>query len=374
MNPNFESDDYYEILGLDRNVDENTIRKTYKNLAKKYHPDRHPEDKEKYANIFKKIAEAYDTLSDPEKRKKYDTFGKQGLKQSGQSVDPMEMFNRFFGGSNPFGFPGFGGSHNVFNQKTERTRQVSLLEHNIHLDMKTLYNGKMVKLSINRKHIYTSDDIPIQSEKYMDACTRCELCNGVGQINEMRNIGPGFAIQQSSVCRKCSGSGHKLKNGYIIKDLKEIIEVDVKPGTPKGTKFIFEKKGDMVPGHPISDLIVIILEKPDPNGEVYRDGNDIHINYKIPLADALINNTISYKHFDNRILNINHDYIITPNMTKKVKGEGMPILNSQNKLKGDLYFHFNVIFPTHINPNDKVMLSKVLKITPLDKGIPVNLI
>ena len=358
MEPNFESDNYYEILGLSKTATEQEIRKRYKTYAKKYHPDRQEDkDKERCSNIFKKISEAYEILSDPEKRQNYDKFGKEGVKNNIQGVNPFDIFNNIFGGFSGFNFGDIGSQ--MFGNNKHTNVRVAPLEHRLHLDVKTIYNGKKVKLSIKRKRIFSNTNKIVEPHEMSNTYTNCDKCRGTGRLSQTIQIGPGMVTTRNMGCDKCMGNGLVLKSEYVSKEVEEIIIVDIKPGTMEGTKYIYENKGDMLPGRPVSDLIVIVLGKTDSNAE--RAGNDIHVKMDMNLGDALIGTIVSFKHFDERVLNIKKDFIICPNMVKKVKGEGMPILGKNEK--GDLYIHFNVVFPEKLTSEEKKSIGKVFKVS-----------
>lgn len=332
--PNFESKDYYEILGLPRDADEDIIRKTYKKYVKEYHPDRNIQDKEKAAIIFKKITEAYEVLSDPQKRQAYDRFG-HNPPTAGVSMDAFDILSSMFGGS--FNFGNFG---NLGNTGGPRGR-VRPLEHSVYLDLKTIYKGKKVKLNIERKHIFTIDNQPVDPNRYQNYSEICSHCKGQGQTIHVQPIGPGMVRQHSAACGKCMGTGYGLKSGYIIKDIKETISIDVPPGTLYETRFEIPNKGDMLPGCKVADLHLYVLEKVDP---IYRrQGQDIHTEHWISLGDALYGKEIYFTHLDERILRLCHNSMITPDMVKKIDGEGLPYPGGNKR--GDLYLTFKIRFP-----------------------------
>jgi len=353
MEPNFDSDDYYQVLGLKKDDDDDTIRKTYKKLAKKYHPDRNPDNKEACTKIFKQVTEAYEILSNPEKRQHYDQFGK--IKEGGgPTIDPFDIFSQLFGGFNkgPFG----GG--NPFHQRAPPERRAKPTEHSVYLDVSQIYNGKQVKLNIERKHIFSPDGSPIDTSKYMNAVEKCGSCKGQGITTRLRQVGGGFISQETIHCSNCSGIGFMLKTGYKIKEVKEMVTIDVPKGTPFKTRFEIPQKGDMIPGYPVADVHIYVLEKPLP--KYRREGNDLHVDFDIKLADALIGKELYFTHLDSRVIRLISNAIIVPDTIKKITGEGF-----QSTMRtGDLYLHFKIQFPQSLSKKQASLLHSILPLTP----------
>lgn len=343
MKSNFKSEDYYEILGVDKQADEEEIRKKYKNLAKQYHPDRNPNKKEECTIIFKQITEAYEVLSDKEKRTHYDKYGKEGIKMEHGGFNPFDIFEQMFGG---------------IRMNTKR-RNIPPLKHTIVMDLKEIYNGKKVKISIERKQIFTPENQPLDPHKYEQAAQQCITCQGQGKSVKLVQLAPGFISQQMIPCETCQGAGYTLYDSYKTKNVKETIIIDVKPGTPYQSCFEIPHKGDMIPGYPVADLEVYIVENPNP--QYRRYGQDIHIDYTISLAEALIGKEIYFTHFDGRILKLKHDDIITPELIKKVSNEGLPYPDQPRK--GNLYLKFKIQFPTKLTKSQQKQLAQIFPLS-----------
>lgn len=233
--------DYYKVLGVDKNATQDEIKRAYKKLAVKYHPDRNPGDKEAEEK-FKEINEANEVLSDPEKRQKYDQFGDDWK-------NPNAGFDPFAGGFDPFGdiFGGFRQSHRVIKGQS--------LKCTVKLTIKDIYCGceKELKVKVGKKCASCNGTGG-------DSCT-CSTCGGSGMVTETRRQGNSM-FQTMHPCSACGGSGkiHKTVcskcHGKGLEEVETIIKVTIPKGTEEGTVFTFEGKGS----EPI---------EPGVNGDIY---------------------------------------------------------------------------------------------------------
>ncbi|GFS41287.1 DNAJ heat shock family protein [Actinidia rufa] len=343
--------DYYKILQVDRNAREEDLKKAYRKLAMKWHPDKNPNNKKEAEDKFKKISEAYEVLSDPQKRAVYDQYGEEGLK--GQMPSPSEaggpggttffstgdgptsfrftprnandIFTEFFGSSSPFG--GMGGG------------------------------GGGMRGGGSRFGSFFGDDF------------FGPFGEGGGGGGFMNQSGPRKAppIEQTLPCsleELYKGATKKMKISREIADtsgktmpVEEILTINIKPGWKKGTKITFPEKGNEQPNVIPSDLVFIIDEK--PHSVFTRDGNDLVVTQKIPLADALTGHTVRLTTLDGRNLSIPINNVIHPNYEEVVPREGMPIPKDPSK-KGDLRIKFNPKFPTRLTPEEKAGIKKLL--------------
>ncbi|XP_058219908.1 uncharacterized protein LOC131330375 [Rhododendron vialii] len=341
--------DYYKILGVDRNAKEEDLKKAYRKLAMKWHPDKNPNNKKEAEAKFKQISEAYDVLSDPQKKAVYDQYGEEGLKgvpppDAGGPGGPGgatyfstgdgpttfrftprnadDIFAEIFGGSSPFG--GMGGG---------------------------MRGGGSRFGSLFGDDMFTS------------------FGHGVGGGPMHQSAGPRKAppIEQRLPCsleELYKGTTKKMKISREIADasgktmpVEEILTIDIKPGWKKGTKITFPEKGNEQPGVIPSDLIFIIDEK--PHSVFTRDGNDLVVTEKMPLSEALTGHTVRLNTLDGRTLTIPINNVIHPDYEEVVRGEGMPIPKDPTK-KGNLRIKFNVKFPTRLNPEQKAGIKKLL--------------
>mgnify|MGYP001441603090 CR=1 FL=1 len=351
------SNSYYDILNINKNASENEIKKAYRKLAMKYHPDRNPNNKEECETKFKEISEAHNVLSDPQKRKHYDMFGKEGSSNASNFSSPFDMFNNF---------------SNIFNtNSTPQKRKPKLKEKIIHLELKDLYNGKN-EIFINQQKIKCDLCNGLGCKNKNDIII-CDLCNGQGKIKKIQRMGPVIS-QTISDCYKCRGKGKTIKEGSlcnkcqggktIIKTSK--IDIYIQPGTYHGEKILLRGKGDWdIELNEYGDLLIIINEIKS-KGDMIREGENLIMNKKISLVDSLCGFEFIIKHLDNRYLKIKVDDIIKPNDRRVIKGEGMKKNNELDEF-GDLIINFSIIYPDELSEKRKEYLRKI--IPQIDKQI-----
>lgn len=242
---------YYELLGVSQDASKDEIKKAYRKLAIKLHPDKGG-DEEK----FKEVTRAFEVLSDDEKRRVYDQYGEEGLSQEGMSggMNAEDIFEAFFGGGL------FGGSRS----RSRGPRKGEDVVHSLKVTLNDLYNGKTSKLALNRHRICPSCDGKGTTQP--NSITKCKTCNGQGVRVQIRQIGPGMVQQMQSVCPDCSGSGEsirekdkcsKCKGQKVVKERK-VLEVYIEPGTEHGQKLVFSGEADEEPGTVPGDVIVVV--------------------------------------------------------------------------------------------------------------------
>ena len=313
----------YDVLGVPVGSNKDEIKKAYKKLAVKMHPDKGG-DPEK----FKEISHAYDILSDDEKRQQYDQFGDNGPQMGAgmpSAHDFANIFEGVFGGS-PFGAFGggnpFGGGHpfgNMFGEQQRRNKQVV---HHIKLSLKEAYHG-------------SKRSMKIISEKPCESCKkRCVRCEGTGMRKEVRNMGfvtqvlraPCDACQSegftSSGCNNCSQSG---KN-----KTEKVLNIDIPPGVPHGATLA------------VSNEFAIIVDIQD-DATYKRDGDNLIHNVDISFKDSIIGRTFTLDHFGEQLsVNTSQWGIIRPDKKYVIGGKGMP---KQHGGFGDLILEFNIDYP-----------------------------
>ena len=244
------SDNYYSILGVEKNSDENTIKKAYKKLSLKWHPDRNQSDEA--TSKFQEISEAYAVLSDSKKRDLYDRFGKEGLDNAGVDIDPQDIFKNFFGNNMGFSMGGgmpfdmFGGTFNSGNRE-QRKGPNKKFELNLSID--EMMNGGKKKISISRKSkCSTCSGSGLKSGKVEKKCSKC---GGNGMIFIQRQMGP-MITRQSMQCQNCNGTGKIVDNkdrcpackGNKYENTKEEHTLDLPIGVKHGDYEVLHNKGD----------------------------------------------------------------------------------------------------------------------------------
>ena len=356
------SSKYYDILGINKNASEEEIKKSYKKLAVKWHPDKNPDNKEESEKKFKEISEAYQVLSDPSKREIYDNYGEDGLKNDGNMGgggspfnSPDDIFKMFFGGGrSPFG-------EDVF-QNNRQSRKVEPKTVNIPVTLKEFYCGSKKKISLKIKNLCKKCNgyggLNIKS---------CHDCDGKGIkiINKM--IGPGMIQRIQMQCNTCNGNQKiaEQKCNICNGDGKTIIEksflLTIEPGCNNDEEKIFKNEGDENLNEEQGDVVFVLKE--EKNSLFTRIGNDIIYNHNITLGDSIIGIDMSVDLINGEKLSFKEENIIQQNSYTIFKNKGFPIKN-RKEIYGDLYIIYNIKYPSKLlNQNEKDVIKKILEIT-----------
>lgn len=308
--------DYYEILQVAKNSSDVDIKKSYRKLAMKWHPDKNPENPDEASAKFQLIGEAYDVLSDPEKRAIYDAFGYEGLRdgvpgENGETTaysykrNAAEIFESFFGTKNPFATFGFEAT--PFSSK---------------LNKPGLAKGKPIVFNLE--------------------CTLRELYNG--------------AVKKFNITRK------RFDPTGELKDDEKTLLINIKPGWKKGTKVTFVSEGDEAVNTVAPDIIFVIQEKEGSDVGYVREGNNLVYTHKISLSDALTDCSLRIPTLDSRIISLACPEVVSPFYEKLIPGEGMPLTKSSDssKTKGDLIIRFHILFPKYLNGAKRTKMKELL--------------
>lgn len=331
-----DTEEYYKLLGVSKDCSSGELKKAYRKMAMKHHPDKGGDEK-----TFKQISEAYDVLSDPEKRELYDKYGKEGVEQGGgggRSAD--DIFSMFFGGG--------GGRRQSGPRKGED------VVHPLKMSLENLYCGRTVKLSISRSRV----KYPKGMDK-SEAVTTCSQCRGRGVVMEVQQLGPGMLQQMQRRCPACNGQGKTFKKGVKVVKEKKILEVHIEKGMKHGQKINFAGEADEKPGEIPGDVVFVIQQK---EHELFkRKGADLIMEKEITLQEALCGFVFPLQHLDGRYLNISNrpGEIVEPQALKCVVDEGMPIHRSPFQ-KGRLFVFFKVKFPEMLTEPQQKVLASVL--------------
>jgi DnaJ family protein A protein 2 len=355
--------DYYETLGVSKDVDKQALKKAYHKLAMQYHPDR---NKEPGADEkFKEISNAYSVLSNDDKRKAYDQFGEAGVNGMGgggfEGFSPEDIFSQVFGqgfggGKGGFDFGGFGGRE----EKRTPTRSDDL-HYEYEMSLEDFYNGTTKTIEYPRDEICSTCNGRGTNKLGVDKT--CKTCKGTGQVKATQRFGGGL-FTQVSPCGACNGSGEKIKAEDSCKSCqasgvqrkKKTISFKVEPGMKSGSDILFRGESHQYPGIAAGDVIISLTEKPHYLLTRYED--DLYMKKQIPLIDALTGYDFNFKHLDGRTIKIKNNAkanVVSPNDVIVIHGEGMP---GRGK-RGNLYVQLNVAFPKGHLLSEKTMLNEL---------------
>ncbi|KAJ5628560.1 hypothetical protein N7490_010788 [Penicillium lividum] len=327
------AEDYYKILGLDKSASEKDIKRAYRNLSKKYHPDKNPND-ESAREKFVEIADAYDVLSTSSLRKVYDQYGHEGVEQQrqggsagGRGNDPFDLFSRFFGGGGHFGH---GAGH----------RRGPDMEVKAALPLRDFYNGREINFLVEKQQI--CDDCEGTGSKDREVIT-CDQCGGHGRVIKKHMLAPGMFQQVQMACDKCGGQGKKIKNPCPICKGNRVVRKEVETsasieaGMGRGTRLVFENEADESPDWVAGDLIVILEEKEPELGAgdeertdgtfFRRKGKDLFWKETLSLREAWMGDwSRNLTHLDGHVVRLGRKRgeVVQPLAVETIYGEGMP--------------------------------------------------
>ncbi len=365
--------DYYEILGISRDASQDEIKKAYRKMALKYHPDKNPGDKEAETK-FKEAAEAYEILGNPEMRKKYDQFGHAGVKGGasagggfsggGMTIeDIFEQFGDIFGGgsfgSAFSGFGGFGGFGGT-GRRTRRTSRGSNLRVKVKLNLEEIAHGATKKLKVNKYVACDSCNGTGAENASSSAYSTCSTCKGAGQVTRVTNTFLG-QMQSTSTCPTCGGEGKIITNKCtkcngegIVKD-SDVISVNIPAGVAEGMQMTVSGKGNAARRGGINgDLIVLIEEEKHP--DLIRDGNDLIYGLYISFPKATLGGPVEVPTIDSKV-KIKIEPGTQPGKILRLRGKGLPEVNGYGK--GDLLVNINVWVPKELTKEERKMVEQM---------------
>jgi molecular chaperone DnaJ len=348
--------DFYEILGVSKNAGDEDIKKAYRKLAIKYHPDKNPDDKTAEEK-FKEAAEAYEVLSSPEKRQRYNQFGHAGVSGAaggggghyGGGMNMDDIFSQFgdiFGG-------GFGSSRGGGGGR--RVMRGSNLRIKVKLNLSEIAKGVEKKLKVNK---FVSCGTCKGSGAKNGHLETCKLCNGTGVQTRMTQTFLG-AMQTQTTCSGCNGEGKIVKDkcntchGDGVVRAEEVISINIPAGVAEGMQLSVGGKGNAAPRGGINgDLLVLIEEEEHP--ELKRDGSNLFYDSYVNFADAALGTSIEIPTVDAKV-KIKIDAGTQSGKVLRLKGKGLPDVNSYGT--GDLLVNINVWTPQHLTSEEKKALE-----------------
>ncbi|CAK7274270.1 DnaJ-related protein scj1 [Sporothrix epigloea] len=353
----FCSEDFYKILGLKRDANDREIKSAYRQLSKKFHPDKNPGD-ETAKDKFVEVSQAYEALSDPDTRKIYDQYGHDGLRSHQQQGgghrhhDPFDIFGRFFGGGGHFGQPSERRGHNV--------------ELRVQITLRDFYNGQTVEFTWDKQEICEHCDGTGAEDKVVDICGRC---GGHGIVIQKRMLAPGMFQQIQTHCDQCGGRGKSVKRVCPICQGQRVIRrptpvsVVIQRGVARDARLVYENEADASPDYVAGDLIVTLSEK-EPDAEdnpdkvdganFRRRGNDLFWKEIISLREAWMGDwTRNLTHLDGHIVELKRErgQTVQPGHVDTIAHEGMPIWHEDGESVyhkteyGNMYIEYIVVLP-----------------------------
>ena len=352
-------EDLYEILGVPRNASQADIKKAFRQLAREYHPDSHPGDKA-IEEKFKKINAAYSVLNDPEKRARYDQFGTADGNSNpfsgmgGADIGDLfgDVFAQVFGG----GFGGFGGSR---RQNPNAPRQGEDIEQVEKITLLEASTGITRDIEVTRsdkcQHCNGTGAKPGTTPE------TCPRCHGQGQVKQTQQSLFGQFVSITT-CPECKGKGKIIREkcdechgrGTIRK--KHALEVKIPAGIERGMRLKIPHAGeDGINDGPPGDLFLIIDVEKHPDFE--RDGPDLHENLILTYPQAVLGTSVNVKTIDGNGANIDIPSGTYHGQVFKVKGRGMPKINSSMNAKGDLYVHAYVEIPKQLTEKQRELIK-----------------
>ena len=356
-----EKRDYYEVLGVSKSADATEIKKAYRKLALKYHPDKNPGDKEAEEK-FKEAAEAYDVLSNEEKKRRYDQFGHAGVGGAGQggfgggmSMDDIfSQFGDIFGSFGGFsGFGGFGGGRSA-----RRVNRGTNLRVKVKMNLQEIATGIEKKIKV--KKYVACQHCNGTGAKDGKSYSTCSTCKGSGQVTRVQNTILG-AMQTTSTCPTCEGEGKIINekctfcNGEGVLMSEEVISINIPAGVGEGMQLSLSGKGNAARrGGVNGDLIALIEEEEHP--ELVRDGNDLLYNVFIGYPEAVLGETVEIPTIEGKV-KVKIEAGTQPGKILRLRGKGLPDVNGYGK--GDLLAKVNVWIPKNLSKDEKKLVEKM---------------
>ncbi|AMD18920.1 HBR019Wp [Eremothecium sinecaudum] len=372
--------DLYEILGVTRDATAQEIKKSYRQLALKYHPDKIADDllREASEATFKEVSAAYEILSDEQKRAEYDEFGTMdgGMFSSGFEDDygtEDDFMNFFRYGAGRHG--GFADTRSSAKQDhwPKRTKDSYVP---LKLSTKQLYLGRTFQFQAKRKVLCPRcAGSGLRKRAAQRAAIRCEDCDGQGFKERIFRIGAGLISRERVECKRCEGRGSyvpksasdkcKKCNGYCTVPEQSQLSVYVPRGSRHGDKIRLHGKSDMEPGMETGDIVFQIEEQTDNDVGLERRGTDLYCSMRISLAEALTGfSKFITRTFDERVLRVTIPMgkVLRPGNYLKFSNEGWPI--DDGATFGDLYVKVDIEFPNDDWFNEKSEVESIRNILP----------
>jgi len=339
--------DYYEILEISKDASPEEIKKAYRKMAIKFHPDKNPDNPEA-EDKFKEAAEAYEILSNPDKRQRYDQFGHQGVSGAGGYGGGMNMDDIFSQFGDIFGGGGFDSFFGGGGRGGRRTKKGTNLRVKLKLNLKEVAGGVEKKIKVKR-HIL-AEGVTFKT---------CSTCQGAGQVKKVVNTMLGQMVS-ASTCPACGGNGQIVDKrpaeadakGLVIRE--EIIPIKIPGGVADGMQLSMSGKGNETPGGIAGDLLIVIEEIADD--VLQRDGNNVIFDLYVSFVDAALGAQIEVPTIDGKV-KIKLEPGTQSGKVLRLKGKGINDINGYSK--GDQLIHVNVWTPKQLTKEEKQTLENL---------------
>lgn len=359
--------DYYKILGVDKSATADEIKKAYKKVAIKYHPDRNPGDKEAEEK-FKQAAEAYDVLRDPDKRARYDQFGAAGVNGTGgyggfggQGMDINDIFSHFSDIFGDMGFGGFGGFSGGRRGAHPQHRGGDL-RLKVKLSLQEIAAGVVKKFKV-RKNVTCTECHGTGCETGHSAET-CKTCNGSGYVVRSQRSFLGM-VQTQEVCPTCGGDGmvisHKCKkcHGEGVVPGEEIVEIEIPAGVAAGMVVNAQGKGHAARRGGVPGNIQVLIEE-EPHPDFIRDDNDLIYNLLLTVPQAVLGGNVEIPTIEGKA-KIKIEPGTQPGTALRLRGKGLPAVQGYGYGRGDIVVNVSVYIPQTLSKDEKQFFEKMEK-------------
>lgn len=351
--------DYYEVLGVSKGATAEEIKKAYRKVAIKFHPDKNPDNPEA-EDKFKEAAEAYEVLSNEQKKAQYDRFGHEGMRggasggHGGMNMDDIfSQFGDIFGGggggfSSFFGGGGGGG----------RTRKGSNLRIKLKLNLEEIAKGVEKKIKVKRNN--SCKPCNGTGAKNGTELDTCQTCKGAGQVQRVVNTMLGQMVS-SSVCPSCNGQGKTIKtkcgtcHGDGVTMDEDVISINIPAGVADGMQLSMSGKGNYPPGGGVPGDLLIVIEE-EEHKELHREGNNVVYDLYISFADAVLGTSIEIPTITGRA-KITIEEGTQSGKILRLRGKGIKDINGYNV--GDQLVHVNVWTPKQVTKEEREIIEKL---------------
>ena len=361
--------DYYDVLGVSKTTSAEEIKKAYRKLAIKFHPDKNPDDKSA-EDKFKEAAEAYEVLSNPEKKQRYDHYGHAGVGSAsggggggygGGGMNMEDIFSQFgdiFGGGGGSPFDSFFGGGGGQSRGGRRVPKGSNLRIKVKLTLEEIANGAEKKIKVNKQ--ITCKTCDGSGAKDRSSISTCSTCGGAGSVRRVTNTILG-QMQTTATCPTCNGSGSQITSkctschGEGTVRGEETITINIPAGVSDGMQLSMSGKGNAAPNGGVPGDLIILIEE-IPHETLKREGNNIVYDLHVSIIDAALGYSAEVPTIDGKA-KIKIEPGTQSGKLLRLKGKGIPEINSYQR--GDEIIHVNIWTPKALSAEERMLLEKL---------------